>query len=210
MFEVHSFINSPVTSNCYVLFDRDLGNECIIVDPGSRSEKELIDYLVGESLAPEFIILTHEHFDYCWGVNQLVDHYHIPVVCSEICADAIKYEKRNCSVFYDNKEGFTINCEAISIESLDNELLSGVYGIRFCNTPGHTDASISFVIGKCLFAGDTLIKDQKTVTKLPTGSVNSLRETMDLYKRLVHKNYTVFPGHGDIFFLEDFNFDNVI
>lgn len=164
MLIVHRIVNQPITSNCYVVYEKEDGNECFIVDPGSKNEKELLDYIGQEKLEPKFIILTHEHFDHCWGVNQLVDHYHIPIVCSEICADAIKYEKRNCSVFYDNKEAFSINQGAISIESLDNELLFGVYGIRFCNTPGHTDASISFVIGKCLFTGDTLIKDQKTVT----------------------------------------------
>ena len=121
MFEVHSFVNSPVISNCYVLFDQTASNECIIVDPGSKDEKELLDYLWKEKLEPKYIILTHEHFDHCWGVNQLVEKYNLPIVCSELCADAIKYEKRNCSVFYDNTEAFSINQGTISIESLDNE-----------------------------------------------------------------------------------------
>ena len=122
MFEVHSFVNSPVTSNCYVLFGQTASNECIIVDPGSKDEKELLDYLWKEKLEPKYIILTHEHFDHCWGVNQLVEKYSLPIVCSELCADAIKYEKRNCSVFYDNMEAFTIKTETISVESINNTL----------------------------------------------------------------------------------------
>ena len=59
MLEVHSFVNSPVTSNCYVLFDKSVSNECIIVDPGSKDEKELFDYLKKEKLEPKFIIHTH-------------------------------------------------------------------------------------------------------------------------------------------------------
>ena len=107
MFVVQTFVNSPVTSNCYVLFDRDFGNDCILVDPGSRSEKELISYLDQEGMIPMYIILTHEHFDHCWGVNELVEKYQVPIICSQLCAEAIKNEKRNCSVFYDNK--ITVN-----------------------------------------------------------------------------------------------------
>lgn len=88
MLIVHRIVNQPITSNCYVVYDKADGNECFIVDPGSKNEKELLDYLGQEKLEPKFII-THEHFDHCWGVNQLVDHYHIPIVCSELCADAI-------------------------------------------------------------------------------------------------------------------------
>ena len=206
MLIVHRIVNQPITSNCYVVYDKADGNECFIVDPGSKNEKELLDYLGQEKIEPKFIILTHEHFDHCWGVNQLVDHYHIPIVCSEICADAIKYEKRNCSVFYDNKEAFSINQGTISIESLDNGLLFGGYRIQFYKTPGHTDASISFKVGMCLFTGDTLIKGEKTITKLPTGSITKLQESLNLFSAMQCKKYTVYPGHGNTFNLDRYIF----
>lgn len=205
MLEVHSFVNSPVTSNCYVLFNKTVSHECIIVDPGSKDEKELFDYLEEEGLVPRFIILTHEHFDHCWGVNQLVEKYSLPIVCSELCADAIKYEKRNCSVFYDNREAFSIYQRTISIESLDNELWFGVFRIRFYKTPGHTDASISFVADMYLFTGDSLIKDEKTVTKLPAGSVKGLDESIALYEDLKEKGLFVCPGHGEQFELDGYD-----
>lgn len=205
MFTVQSFINSPVTSNCYVLFDRDFGNECIIVDPGSRSEKGLVDYLDSEILVPKYIILTHEHFDHCWGVKELVEKYQIPIVCSELCAEAIKHEKKNCSVFYDNTEAFEIHLGTISIETLNFTLKFGNDVIRFFTTPGHTDASISFMMGKCLFTGDALIKDMRTVTKLPTGSIKKLKETFETYRRLQGKGYKVCAGHGESFMLDGYD-----
>ena len=102
MLIVHQIINSPVTSNCFVLYDKTISNDCVIVDPGSRSDDVLFAFLEQENLIPKYIILTHEHFDHCWGVKELVERYQIPIICSALCAEAIKSEKRNCSVFYDN------------------------------------------------------------------------------------------------------------
>lgn len=204
MFTVQRLVNSPVTSNCYVLYDKEKGEDCVIVDPGSRCEDELLDFILQEELRPTYIILTHEHFDHCWGVNQLVAKYHIPVVCSELCAEAIKYEKRNCSVFYDNKEAFTINSETLSVESLSYVMKFIDNSILFFQTPGHTEASISFVIGDYLFTGDTLIKDERTVTKLPTGSMERLNESIKLYEQMKGKGLMVCPGHGEMFELDGY------
>lgn len=199
MLAVQSFVNHPVTSNCYVLFDKENGKDCIIIDPGSREEKSLILFLEKESLIPSYIILTHEHFDHCWGVNQLVARYHIPIVCSQLCAEAIKFEKRNCSVFYDNKASFTIDSETISVESINNVLSFIGHEIWFYKTPGHTEASICFVVDHYLFTGDTLIKDMRPLTKLPTGSVVKLKESIRLIDSMKGYGYYVYPGHGDGF-----------
>ncbi len=210
MLTVRSFANVPVTSNCYVLFDEDLSNDCLIIDPGSRSEDELTEYLTEEGLIPRFIILTHEHFDHCWGVNQLTKRYPVPVICSQSCADAIKNEKRNCSVFYDNGEGFMIDCETVSTESIDSVLQFGKHEIRFFKTPGHTDASISLVAGQYLFTGDTLISEECTVTKLPTGSASKLKESLSLYTEMQGREYCVFPGHGKEFNLDGYELSKMI
>lgn len=208
MLSVKTLVNSPVPSHCYVLYDKDVGKECIIIDPGSKDEVELFTLLEKEELTPKYIILTHEHFDHCWGVNQLVEWDHIPIVCSQLCAEAIKNEKRNCSMFYDNKEAFVIDSKTISTESIDFELIFSNQKISFYLTPGHTDASISFVIGKYLFTGDTLIKDLRTVTKLPTGSVGKLKESLSVYTDMQGEGYVVYPGHGDSFDLDEYELNN--
>ena len=207
---VKTFVNKPVTSNCYVLFDKEESSDCIIVDPGSKSEADLIEFIDREGLHPLYIILTHEHFDHCWGVNELVQRYNIPIICSQLCTEAIKHEKRNCSVFYDNKEAFVINSETVSIESIGYILGFGDHLLRFVYTPGHSDASISFTIDSFLFTGDTLIKDERTVTKLPTGSVNKLRESLNILSSLKWKGYCVYPGHGKSFLLDSYELEHAL
>ena len=95
MLSVHTIVNNPVPSNCFVLYDKAVGRKCVVVDPGSKSDGELFAFLDKEDLVPQYIILTHEHFDHCWGVNELVEKYQIPIICSELCAECIRYEKRN-------------------------------------------------------------------------------------------------------------------
>lgn len=123
--------------------------------------------------------------------------------------DAIKTEKRNCSAFYGNGEGSTIDSETVSSEMVVGGLEFGETTIRFFNTPGHTDASISFVSGQYLFTGDTLIKGKSTVTKLPTGSHVKLRVSMSLYMTMLGKGYHVLPGHGESFDLDGYDLNRM-
>lgn len=204
MLTIHQIINSPIPSNCFVISDKTFGNDCVIVDPGSKSDKKLFAFLNEEQLKPQYIILTHEHFDHCWGVNKLVEKYQTPIICSELCAECIQFEKRNCSVFYDNNERFTITSKAISIESLNSVLPFAGTDFCFFSSPGHTDASICFTIDKNLFTGDTLIQGLRTVTKLPTGSSFKLKQTLEDIAQMQGKEYTVYPGHGDIFRLDGY------
>ena len=113
---VKRFVNSPVSSNCFILYDGVGTNlPCVIIDPGSENNDDLLNFISHNKLNPEFIILTHEHFDHCWGVNGLRKRYpYIKLVCAYECSDAIQSSKGNCSVFYDNIKAFEI-VEALSL-----------------------------------------------------------------------------------------------
>ena len=39
--KVVRIINQPVTSNCFLLYDREVNNDCLVVDPGSEYPDEL-------------------------------------------------------------------------------------------------------------------------------------------------------------------------
>lgn len=210
MIAVHQIINFPVSSNCYVLYDKAVCNDCIIVDPGGKINDELFCFINRERLQPQYIILTHEHFDHCWGVNKLVERYHIPIICSSLCAECIKYEKRNCSVFYDNKNSFVVTCKTVIVESMNYVLPFGGSKIHFFDSPGHTNASVCFTVDGCLFTGDTLIKDLRTVTKLPTGSLAKLQESIELFRNMQGNGYMVYPGHGDVFELDGYDLDLMV
>lgn len=210
MITVKRIRNTPVNSNCFVIYDNERISECIIVDPGSRHNEDLFAFISSKGLIPHYIILTHEHFDHCWGVNSIVEKYGTPIVCSYLCSEAIQYAKRNCSVFYDNSDAFTIVSKTISVESLEMCLSFLNKEILFYSTPGHTEASICFLLGHFLFTGDTLIKDERTVTKLPTSSVAQLKESLESLKGMQGKGYAVYPGHGEVFELDGYDINNAL
>ena len=205
MLVVKRIINTPVPSNCFVVYDKSESTNCIIVDPGTKNNEELLAFISSNELIPQYIILTHEHFDHCWGVNCLVEKYRIPIVCSHSCSEAIRFEKRNCSVFYDNNKRFVILSPTISIESVNCKLLFANKEIYFFETPGHSDASICFTIEKVLFTGDTLIEGTRTITKLPSGSILKLKESLAKINKYKGQGLIVYPGHGDLFELDNYN-----
>lgn len=199
--QICQVVNSPVSSNCYIVYDNAINGRCIILDPGSVSNKLLKLKLDELDLIPDYIILTHEHFDHCWGVNALRGTYpQMQLICSALCSAAIQNRKKNMSLFYD-QVGFEIEQAEIVFDEPADWLWND-YKFRFYPMGGHTDASVCVVCGSNVFTGDTLIKDMKTVTKLPTGSIEKLKNSLSVIERWKGHGCVVYPGHGDNFQLD--------
>lgn len=198
---VKQIINRPVNSNCFIIYDKIINNECIIIDPGTEDCYDLELFLLEYNLIPIKIILTHEHFDHCWGCNYLQEKYNIPILCSDLCSKKVRYHKTNYSVFYSPQCSFDVPGEIIILH--DHDVINfNSYNINIFLTPGHTDSSITIIIENHIFTGDSLIKGLKTVTKLPGGSKTKLLETISFYWNLKGNNYIVHPGHLEEFLLD--------
>ena len=205
MLSLKQIENIPISSNCFVLFDKAVGNNCIVVDPGSEDNSNLYQYFGQEELLPEYIILTHEHFDHCWGVNGLREVYpNVKLVCSQICSEVIQDKKKNYSVFH-QQPGFDLKPADIVLEDMSWMVNWNGYQIRFVPAQGHSAASIMFFIDKFVFTGDTLIKDIKTVTKLKTASKEKLKDSLLMLEKEKGKNLIVCPGHGETFKLDNYD-----
>lgn len=210
MLTIHQIINTPVPSNCFVLYDKAVGRECIVVDPGSENNSHIYQYLEKEQLIPDYIILTHEHFDHCWGVNALrVAYSEVRLACSRNCSEAIQSRKKNYSVFH-QQPGFDIHPADIILDDVNWSLNWNGYQIRFEPALGHSVAGIMFFIDRYVFTGDTLIKNIKTVTKLKTASKDRLRESLLILENEKGKGLIICPGHGECFMLDNYNLNLAI
>lgn len=203
--QIVRIINYPISSNCFLIFDKNINSNCLIIDPGSESNEILYQKLDELKLHPEYIILTHEHFDHCWGVNSLRENFSaIQLIGSAICSDSIQQKKKNMSLFY-NQIGFEIDKADVVVPDFDYCFIWNKYKLKFISTKGHTTSSICIIIGNNLFTGDTLIKDLKTITKLPTGSKEELMKSISKFATWIGNGYKVYPGHGESFELDHYD-----
>lgn len=199
---IERILNTPVTSNCFVLHEPN-GSECILIDPGSDDNTQLMTYLNQHRLLPTAVILTHEHFDHIWGLVGLNDHFTFKLICNQVCANAIINPKKNLSLFHD-QVGFAINNEVSTVELLNHVYKWNGMQFKFIQTPGHSEGSISIQLNEMLFCGDLMIQDEKTVTKLPGGSVSKLKNTISVLKKDFSPETLIHSGHGESFFLRNY------
>lgn len=201
--KVKRFINTPVPSVTYLLEDEVLGR-CLVIDPGSKEEPELRDYIQAHGLVPDYILLTHEHFDHCWGVNYLTDAFpSAKVVATRLCAEwVMKPWNYFNQMYYNSDENYQIRKVDIIVEDLDWKLTWGDTEIRFVPSPGHTDKGVCIEIGGCLFTGDTILYRTKPFLKKKYGaSKDALKQSIDRVYQSYPTDTKVYPGHGEPFLL---------
>lgn len=199
--EILNIKNYPVESNCFLVFDSQT-KYAIVIDPGSDSCNSVIEYIEDYDLSVEYIILTHEHFDHIWGVNVLKERYNCQIVCSKECAEKIVDKRKNLSEFY-NQKGFETYNADIKFNSNAFSIKWHDYSIELAKTKGHSEGSICVMINNNLFSGDTVIKNMKTVVKLPDSSRIELKKSLGFIQSICTDKTIIYPGHGDSFKFEN-------
>jgi hydroxyacylglutathione hydrolase len=189
--------NFPIESNCFVIFEKG-GKVCIIVDPATGEGLLLDEYLQSKGLKPEFIILTHEHFDHISSVEYLREKHNCKVIASVKCSEKISDSKKNLSLFY-NSEGFVCSPADMTIDTLEFEWVWRGIVFNFISTPGHTEGGLCFSVGSSLFTGDTILDQRKVVTKLPGGNKMQLEKSISMILDKYDGDTEIFPGHGEAF-----------
>lgn len=202
--KVLRFINNPVPSNAYLLID-ETGTHCIAIDPGSKEQGDMRDFIISHGLSLDYIILTHEHFDHCWGVNSLLEAFNAKVVATRLCAEWIGTPMNYFNkLYFDSDEMFSIDKVDIFAEDIGWTMKWCGVDIKMIDAKGHTNRGLCVNIGDALFSGDTLIYNTKPFLKKKYGaSVEDLKQTIDSIYRLIDSNTIVYPGHGDAFRLVD-------
>ncbi|MGN0066828.1 MAG: MBL fold metallo-hydrolase [Bacteroides sp.] len=202
--EVIRFINTPVPSNAFLVVSKE-HKRCIVIDPGSKDQADIRDYICENGYSLDYIVLTHEHFDHCWGVNSLLSVFDAKVVASEMCSRKIKKPQNYFNKLYYNSDTYySINHVDVIVEHINMQLRWCDTNIYFIDAKGHTSSGICISIGMGLFSGDTMIYNTKPFLKKRYGaSVEDLRQTIDNIYESFNTTTTVFPGHGDSFSLGD-------
>lgn len=205
MIRIDRLINHPISSNCFIIWEENdtCGNECILIDPGSKQPDVLMEFLTKQNLIPHYIFITHEHFDHIWGVNYLRERYPDVLLVSHECASQnIGNSKKNLSLFYDGV-GFEMKKADILVTDFKS-ILWKQYPIELLATPGHSQGGMCIRIGENLFVGDLILKDLAPVVKLPGADIHQLKQSLDLIKlKYKEENLILKCGHGEDMTIKD-------
>lgn len=198
-----TIINTPISSNCHILYD-GLKRRGLIIDPGSENIQEILSYVNDNKIIVDYVILTHEHFDHIWSA----DKFNASVICSQECANNIVNNKKNLSFFF-RPPGFSLEITVLLIEDIGMMLQWQGYNIEFIKNKAHSPGGILFTIDNYIVTGDMLIKDTKTTTKLPLSQVDDLEVCESWLLSKKGNNYIVLAGHGDNFELDHYNLKKI-
>jgi glyoxylase-like metal-dependent hydrolase (beta-lactamase superfamily II) len=189
--QVESF-HDPVTSTfTYVVFDRDGGHAAIIdplldYDPFSARistvcADRVLAFLTEHRLTADWILETHAHADHLTGAAYLKDHTGAKVAIGRGITQVQEHFRRL----------YGLEAEVLADGSQFDRLLDdgdileiGAMRCQVLATPGHTDESLTYLIGDAAFVGDTLFApDTGTArTDFPGGDAHTLyRSIQKLY-----------------------------
>lgn len=185
--QVLTFPTGRINSNCYIVQEED---NCLVIDVAYHCDK-LIEYINNNSLHVAAILLTHGHFDHCGGVEELkrgCNLTNVPIYVHKLDAEL-------CSIAQQN--WFRIKCENChpthTLE--EGNLQVENFHIQVFHTPGHTPGSVVYLMGDCMFSGDTLFYKSVGRTDFPQGDAAQLKLSLQKIANL-QTNYTIYPGHS--------------
>lgn len=206
---VQRFVSHYLSANCYLITEN---GHAIVIDP---CEEEILGEALRGAGELDFVLLTHEHADHIFGVNWIRTAYGVPVICSEKCAMHLGNPRMNYSFYYettkklmrflmedDSSTMAPFICSADRTFSTDEQLLWQGHRILAKLTPGHSQGGASYLLdGDQLFAGDSIFKDSKTITRFKGGSDEEFQEQTLPWLRSLPTDVTVYPGHFSPFLL---------
>jgi len=189
------------------------GEKSVLVDTGSKgSANHILDQIRKSGLKPSdicLIILTHTHFDHSGNLKILVDKTGAKVLVHKkeatclslgftvIPKGAFFYTK---FLSWAGRKLFTTIGHYLPVIPdiiVDDKFDLSVFGLDgyLLPLPGHTDGSLTLIIGHQAFVGDNMVG--MIPGRVFPAFVNDIPLLMESWKLLIDSGCTAFyPGHG--------------
>jgi glyoxylase-like metal-dependent hydrolase (beta-lactamase superfamily II) len=200
---VKGFFDERTNSVQYVVADPET-KHCAIIDSvldfdpksgatATRSADELLAYTKREGFTLEWILDTHPHADHFSAAGYLKDKTGVPTAIGEKVVDVQKLWKE----LYNLPASFRTDGSQWDRLFADGECFSiGTMDVEVMFTPGHTLASIVYLVGDAAFINDTIFMPDGGTARadFPGGSARALWKSIERIMALPDDT-RLFTGH---------------
>lgn len=190
----HCIPLGPLQTNCYVAALEN--GTCLIFDPGGDAGK-LISFIDENKYHPLAILLTHAHFDHIGALDEVREHFGIPVYLHEQEAGWLLDPSLNGSQFF--QIGSLMRMKpADHILTKEEQLQIGDFTFQLLETPGHSPGSVTYYFAQSslAFSGDALFQGSIGRTDLPGGNHSQLIKSIHDKLLTLPEETLVLSGHG--------------
>ena len=178
---------SFTTSNCYVVTPDNSGI-CFLIDLPPDLD-EALNYINSNKLSIGGAFVTHGHYDHSLGMKEIKNNIFMNL--------DDEFLARNPQ----DQIGKILN--GLILEQYDGEILD-IYShqydfLKVYSNPGHTVGSVSFEFPNLgsIFTGDFVFKESIGRTDLYSGSIESMKDSINNIFVNFDKSFDIFPGHGE-------------
>ncbi|MEW6990318.1 MBL fold metallo-hydrolase [Colwelliaceae bacterium 6441] len=184
---VKPFFDSTTSTFSYVVFDEQK-RVGVIIDPvldfdlasgevSYQSAEKLLAFITKEKLTIEWILETHAHADHLSAAQFLRLHTHAKVA---IGAGIINVQKTFKTVFNLAENFATDGSQFDHCFDDDETFILGSFDVKVLPTPGHTNDSVTYLIGDAAFIGDTLFHPEVGTARcdFPGGDAHMLYQSI--------------------------------
>jgi glyoxylase-like metal-dependent hydrolase (beta-lactamase superfamily II) len=201
--EIKAFFDKRTQTLTYVVFAPET-RDAVVIDPvldyepvGSFTFTESIDAVTAfvrqRELRLHYVLETHAHADHLSGSQLLARRFGARVVIGKRITEVqatFKHILDLPATFATDGSQFDVLLEEGAV------LQAGSLSITALETPGHTPACLSYLIGDAVFTGDALFMDDYGTGRcdFPKGSAEALYESVQKLYRLPEST-RVFVGH---------------
>ncbi|WP_173932643.1 MBL fold metallo-hydrolase [Chelativorans sp. Marseille-P2723] len=200
--EVTGFYDKRTGSIQYVVADRET-KTCAIIDPvldydeksastATTHADNILKFIADKGYNVQWILDTHPHADHVSAASYLKEKTGAPIAIGEKVTEVQKLWKD----FY-NRPDFPADGSQWDKLFADGETFKiGNIGARVMFSPGHTLASITYVIGDAAFVHDTLFMPDSGTARadFPGGSAKQLWKSIQDILALPDET-RIFTGH---------------
>jgi glyoxylase-like metal-dependent hydrolase (beta-lactamase superfamily II) len=181
--QVTSFYDPATFTFSYVAFDRE-GGRAVVIDPvldydpasartSTSSADRVLGFVRARRLTVDWILETHAHADHLTAAAYLK---RVTGARVAVGRGITEVQSRFKALFGLESEFATDGSQFDRLLAEGDSLVVGALELRVIATPGHTDDSLTYVIGDAAFVGDTVFAPETGTarTDFPGGDARKL------------------------------------